>query len=117
LTSRIVTLQITQHRPNPAVAVLELKGSIHAGPDCHHLEEETLNAMNGNENRFVLDLSGVTHIDSAAVGTIVKCFSRAKKSGKTLCLAGLTGMVAGTLKLTQVDKVIQVYPTASQAAE
>jgi anti-anti-sigma factor len=117
LTTRIFTLQVNHRRPEPTVAVLELKGSIHAGPDCQLLQQELGNVAHGKDHRVIFDLSGVTHIDSAAIGTIVTCFSRVKKSGGTLCLAGPTGMVEGTLKLTRVDQVIPVYPTASAAAE
>ncbi len=116
MAAKIVTLQVARREHSPAITVFELTGSIHAGPDCQRLQQEFDTLTPGNEKRFILDLSGVTHVDSAAIGTIVMCFSRVKKSGGMLCLAGAKGMVAGTLKLTQVDKAIKVYPTAAEAA-
>lgn len=117
MAAKIVTLQVRRREHSPSVTVIELAGSIHAGPDCQRLQQEFEPLAPGNAMRFVLDLSGVSHIDSAAIGTIVMCFSRVKKSGGVLCLAGAHGMVAGTLKLTQVDKAIRMYPDASTAAE
>jgi anti-sigma B factor antagonist len=115
VAAKIVTLQIARREHAPGVTVLELAGSILAGPDCQRLQHEFETIAPGNQY-FVLDLSGVTHVDSAAIGTIVMCFSHVKKAGGKLCLAGAKGMVQGTLKLTQVDKVIHVYPTAAEAA-
>lgn len=96
---------------------MELRGSIHAGPDCQLLQQELGNVAHGRDQHVVFDLSGVTHIDSAAIGTIVTCFSRVKKSGGTLSLAGAKGMVEGTIKLTQVDKVIKLYASAAEATQ
>jgi anti-sigma B factor antagonist len=116
VATKILTLQVTRREHSPAVTVLELAGSIHLGPDCHRLQEEFENLAPGSEKRFVLDLSGVSHVDSAAIGSIVRCFSLVKRSGGTLCIAGAKGMVESSLKLTQIDKVIKLYPTAAAAA-
>jgi len=70
-----------------------------------------------NEKSFIFDLSAVNHVDSAAVGQIVKSYSKLKKSGGTLRIAGAKGMVEGVLKLTQVHKTIELFPTAQDAAK
>lgn len=116
MSIKILTLQITNRSQTPGVTVLEMKGSIHAGPDCNLLSQEVDKLIEAKANRVVLDLTGVTHIDSAAIGSIVMCFSKVKRAGGVLCLAGAQGMVEGTLKLTQIDKVIRIFPTASDAA-
>jgi len=116
LTTKILTVQITHRQYKPGVAVLEMKGSIHSGPDCQRIEHELEALLRESKTHVIFDLSGVTHIDSAAVGTIVTCFSRLKRCGGALRLAGVRGMVEGTLKLTQVHRVIGLYPTASAAA-
>lgn len=116
MTIKILTLQITNRSLKPGVAVLEMKGSIHAGPDCNLLSQEVDKLVQANTNQVVLDVAAVTHIDSAAIGCIVMCFSKMKRAGGVLCLAGAQGMVEGTLKLTQIDKVIPIFPSASDAA-
>ena len=67
--------------------------------------------------RIVLDLARVTYMDSSGIGALVKCFSKLKKSGGALRLAGVKGMVEGVLKLTRVNTVIGTYPTADAASE
>ena len=116
MSTRIFTLQITSRAHQPGVGVLEMKGSIHAGPDCNLLSQEVDKLIQAKSKGVVLDLAGVTHIDSAAIGMIVMCFSKVKRAGGVLCLARATGMVEGTLKLTQVDRAIRLFPTVSEAA-
>jgi len=94
-----------------------MSGSILMGPDCQRIEQELEQLLRQNETRVIFDLSGISTIDSSGVGKIVSCFSRLKKSGGSLRLAGLKGMVEHAFKLTQVHKVIGIYPTASDASE
>lgn len=110
-------LEITKGQLQDGVAVLTLRGSIHTGPDCRRVEHEVDDLVRGNQTRAIFDLTGVTHIDSAAIGTVVRCYARLKNAGGMLRLAGCNGMIESSLKLTKVDKVIGIFSTASAAAE
>jgi anti-anti-sigma factor len=112
-----VILHIHKTIPKTGVIVLQMKGSIHSGPDCRRLEQETETLIGAKEVFVIFDLSQITHIDSAAIGSIVRCFSRLKTSGGYLRLAGCTGMIEASIKLTQLHKVLELFPTASAAAE
>lgn len=110
-------LHLARTTPKQGVTVLQMKGSIHSGPDCRRVEQETETLISAKENFLIFDLSDVTHIDSAAIGSIVRCFSRLKSSGGYLRLAGCSGMIEASIKLTQLHKVLELYPTAAAAAE
>lgn len=110
-------LHLTKANPKSGVAIVHLHGSVHCGPDCRRLEQETDLLIGSKENFVVFDFSQVTHIDSAAVGTIVRCYSKLKNSGGFLRLAGCTGMIECSLKLTQLHKVLEIYPNAASAVE
>jgi len=112
-----VILEITKGQIKDGIAVLTLRGSIHTGPDCRRVEHEVEDLVRSNQTRAIFDLTGITHIDSAAIGTVVRCYSKLKNAGGMLRLAGCNGMIDSSLKLTKVDKVIGIFPTASAAAE
>jgi anti-anti-sigma factor len=112
-----VILHFTKASPKPGVAVLHFRGSIHSGPDCRRVEQETEILIGAKETFVIFDLTHVTHIDSSAIGSIVRCFSRLKTSGGYLRLAGCSGMIESSIKLTQLHKVLELYPTAAAAAE
>jgi anti-anti-sigma factor len=109
-------LQITKREIKPGIVVLEIKGAIHMGPACHQITQEVEHLLGRNENRLIFDLTKASFLDSGGLGEIVRCFSKAKKSGGSLRLAGVQGMVATVIKITKVDKVIEMYPTAVDAA-
>ncbi len=114
---RIERVQIQKKEIKPGIIVFEMSGSIHMGTECERIDREIEEHLQKKENRLIFDLAGVTHIDSAVVGLIVRNHSRLTRSGGALRLAGAKGMVEGVLKLTQVNKVIPLYATALEASE
>jgi anti-anti-sigma factor len=110
-------MDCTKKHIRPGVVVLEMTGSIRIGPNCRQLDQQVDELIRQNERWVIFDLSGVTFVDSAGIGTIVKSLGRLKELGGTLRLAGVKGMVEGVLKLTQIIKVIEVYPTAADASQ
>ncbi len=109
--------EVTKHQVMPGVTALRMKGSIHTGPDCRRLEHEVTELIREGHKRVIFDVSALTHIDSAAIGSIIRCFSSLKKSQGDLRLAGASGMLEGTLKLTKVDRIISTFPTVAAASE
>lgn len=110
-------MKFAKKQIDPGIVVLEMTGRFVMGPDCQQIDREVDAHILRDEKSFIFDLSAVDHVDSAAVGQIVKSYSKLKKSGGTLRLAGVKGMVAGALTLTQVHKVIEMFPTAQEAAK
>jgi anti-sigma B factor antagonist len=109
-------MELTKKQIQPGVVVLEMRGSIRIGANCRQIEQAVEDMIRRNETRVIFDLSGVSFIDSSGIGTFVKCLAKLKKLGGTLRLTGVKGMVEGVLKLTQIDRVLEVYPTASEAS-
>lgn len=110
-------LHITKANPKSGVTIVHLNGSVHCGPDCHRLEQETDRLVGSKDNFVVFDFAHVTHIDSAAIGTLVRCYSKLKNSGGFLRLSGCTGMIECSLKLAQLHKVLEIYPNNALAVE
>ena len=109
-------MEFTKKQIQSGVVVLEMTGSIRMGPNCQQIEQALDDLIRRQETWVIFDLSGVSFIDSSGVGTIVRCLARLKKLGGTLRLTGVKDMVDGVLKLTQIDRVIEIYPTASEAS-
>ena len=108
---------LLQKEIKPGIWVFELSGRVQMGPDCKRVDQEVESHIAKNETHIILDMAAVDHIDSAFVGQIVKSFSRLSKSGGSLRLAALSRMVEGVVNMTQLNRVIQIYPTALAASE
>ena len=56
----------------------------------------------------VLDLSGLTMIDSAGIGMLLLANDRSAKQGKTLRLRGEQGHVAKDVELSRLEQLIPI---------
>lgn len=110
-------LHLSKHQIKPGITVIDMKGSIHAGTDCRRLESETAALIADKVKLVIFDFTNISHMDSSAIGSLVRSHTELKKSGGVLRLAGVKGMLEGVLKMTKVDKLLQVFPTALAAAE
>jgi anti-sigma B factor antagonist len=109
-------LEIKTKEIMPGIVVLELTGRITMGPDCWQIEKEVGQLLSQNQKHIILDLSGISIVDSTGIGQIVRCLSKLKNSGVSLRLGGLKGMVEGVFNMTRVDQAIGIYSTVVEAA-
>jgi anti-sigma B factor antagonist len=65
--------------------------------------------------KLVLDLSGVTSIDSAGIGELALLQSWAQEKNAYLKIAGANPLVRTLLDLTNLDSVMEVHPTLDSA--
>ncbi len=64
---------------------------------------------------LVLDMSGLSFLDSAGVGALVSLFVSRRNAGKTLALASLTQQGTAVLQVSGLLKLLPVYPSVEQA--
>lgn len=68
----------------------------------------------GNTN-VVIDLSGVTFMDSSGFGTLLGATRRLRPAGGGLHLAGANSTIQRMLRLTRLDTIMELYDTAEEA--
>jgi anti-sigma B factor antagonist len=112
-----VILDFTKRTLQPGMAALEMRGSIHCGPECARLEREVDGLIAARDTLVIFDMAGLTHADSAGIGAIVKCLTKLKNAGGGLRIAAAQSMIQYSLKLTKVDMLIEIFPTVDQAAK
>lgn len=64
---------------------------------------------------LVLDMSGLSFLDSSGVGAIVSLFVSRKHAGKTLVLANLTKQGIAVLQVSGLMKLIPTFATVDEA--
>jgi anti-sigma B factor antagonist len=109
-------LEIQTKDLQPDIVVLELKGRITIGRDCKELEWAVEKLVGEGRKKVIFDLSGVTTVDSTGIGIIVMSSGRIKKAGGQLRIAGATAHVEEVLKMTNIDQIVALHPTAAAAA-
>jgi len=110
-------VEIRKNVLQSGVVVMEVTGRVCMGEECRKVEEALCVFAGAQGGKVVLDLHGVNHIDSSAIGTFVRCFTRIKNAGGTLCIAGTAGMVDKALRMAHLDRVIGFHASANAAAD
>ena len=65
--------------------------------------------------RMVIDLAGIEAVDSAGLGELVLLHMWADSSGYTLKFSGARKSVRNVLELTNLDQVLDLYPSVPDA--
>lgn len=101
----------------PATRVITISGKLLLGAGCAELETLVPQLVSSGTRNLVFDLSGVTRIDSTGIGRFIDTYGRLKKTGGQMRLAGVSGPVRESFRLTRLDSVFSFYPTVEAACE
>src|SRR5580704_4101164 len=93
--------------------VLELVGRITLGDSV--LRDRVGELSSGSEPIVILDLSGISYIDSAGIGALVSSFTLLRNIKKELLICHPLLNVTDLLQVTQLASVFQVFPSVEQA--
>jgi anti-sigma B factor antagonist len=97
------------------VEIISLQGKITIGSGDTQLREVITNAVNAGKNKILLDLSGVTTIDSSGIGELVGSYTTATNRGGKLKLLHLPAKLNELLHVTQLITVFEVYENEKEA--
>ena len=67
-------------------------------------------------SKLVLDLSGVSFLDSAGVGALVSLFVGRRSQGKVLALAALPPQAKAVVMVAGLHNMLPIYATVEEAA-
>lgn len=98
------------------VTVVDCSGRILFGEESAILRDSVRSLLTAN-NQVVLNLSGVSYIDSGGLGTLVALYTTARNAGGAVKLAALTQRVGDLLQVTKLLTVFEVYDTVEAAVD
>ncbi|MBI3210823.1 MAG: STAS domain-containing protein [Candidatus Solibacter usitatus] len=96
-------------REQDGIAILDLKGRLVVGEAAGKLRETTSQLIASGHNSIILNLAGVQYIDSTGLGTMVICFTSAKKSGGMMKLLKMNRRNLELLVVTKLATVFEVF--------
>jgi anti-anti-sigma factor len=70
---------------------------------------DEVKALIPHAKKIILDLTGLTQMDSMGLGTIVALYVSAKTSGTTIILINLSPRIRDLFRITNVWSVLEVY--------
>jgi len=96
--------------------VLRVEGELDLST-CEELEAAIREAEGSNPPTLVLDLSGVTFLDSMGLGTLVKADERARAQGRRLLLVAPPEPAARVFRITVLDERFQFVDSLAGITE
>ena len=108
-----MTLKIDSHEAD-GVVIVNCQGRIVFGEESAHLRE-SLKSLLASSRKLILNLSGVSYIDSGGLGTLVGVYSSARSAGADIKLTGLGKRLRDVLQITKLVTVFEVYDNEQQA--
>src|SRR6201986_1594986 len=112
-----MSLTIERQDVAAATSVVALHGKLMLGESAAQLENLVPELLKTGRKNLVFDLSGVTHIDSTGIGRFIDTYSRLGQEGGQIRLAGATGTVRDSFRVTRLDTVFPFYATVEAACQ
>lgn len=109
------TLQVSVRQQN-ASAVVAVGGDVDLNTSPF-LRDRLLALLDGPPKRIVLDLAGVTYMDSSGVGTIVELKRKVERRKGELLLAALQPRVRSVFEITKLDSFFTIADTVEEALQ
>ena len=102
-------LLITAQRQLGSITILDLRGNIDLGEASLVLRRAIRDLVDSARTKIILNFSQVNSMDSAGVGELAGAYVPVKSKGGELKFLNPTKKVHDMLKITQLDKVFEVY--------
>lgn len=110
----MVNLYINERRIG-SVTVLDLKGRIRIGGGSLELHRAISCLVDEGKVQILLNLAGVTHIDSSGLGELVSSHVTVSNKGGALKLSHLTERLRDLMTITKLLTVFEVHDNESEA--
>jgi anti-sigma B factor antagonist len=95
--------------------IIELSGKITIGAGDVKIRELIEESLAAGRKNILLDLNGVSTIDSSGIGEMVACYTTVTKNGGHLKLLRLSPKINDILQVTQLITVFDVFDDEEEA--
>lgn len=99
------------------IVILDLRGKITIGDGSVLLRDTVENLLQAGRNRIILNLGGVSYVDSSGIGELVSRYTTTKNMGGRLKLLNLPKKIKDLLMITKLLTVFEIYEDEQAALE
>lgn len=110
--TRILSIDV---RKAGSVVILKMAGRVTIGDANDALAHELRRQLDAGTKQLVVDLSGVTQIDSSGIATLVRAYATFDRDGGKLKLLHLGGHVLEIFMVTRLIDAIPVFQDEAAA--
>jgi anti-sigma B factor antagonist len=100
-----------------AHTILHISGTLALGEATRALQERFEKAAGESGSAMILEMSGLEHLDSTAIGVLVGGLKRFEAQGRRFYLVNPRERVASVFRITHLDSVFRTFPTIEAAVK
>ncbi|MFZ5968773.1 MAG: STAS domain-containing protein [Bacillota bacterium] len=106
---------IIETKLKEGIKIIKLSGEVNFD---NYLEfgESLLRSIQGSEN-IILDMDGLTYLNSMGLSAIVKAYSKARRDERELKLASLKENIEKLFVITKLNRLIDICDTVESAVQ
>jgi anti-sigma B factor antagonist len=97
------------------VAFIEAKGSLIGGDETDKLRQAVAGFIEREYQKLIIDLSGVTYMNSTAIGVLVSAHTSYSRKGWQVKLCGVNKNIDSIFVITRLTLVFDVHDTRDAA--
>ena len=106
-----------QEEARGAHTIVKIEGTLALGENTRMLQERFEEIESDRNGAVILDLSGLEHLDSTAVGVLVGGLKRFDAQGRRFFLVNPRERVASVFRITHLDSIFRTFPSVQAAIE
>ena len=97
------------------VVVVDVTGKITLGDATELLKDKVNSLVNQGHTHLVLNLAGVSYMDSAGLGVMMAAYTTAKAQGGSVKLLSLTKRITDLLSITKLSTIFETFDSETDA--
>ncbi len=110
-------MEISQETIAPGKAVIRLQGKVMISEAPDRIGAAVEELMRAGTHTVIIDLSGVTALDSTGIGYLIAGYNRIMAAAGEMRMAGATGHILQNFRVNQLNRVFAFYPSVEEAAK
>ena len=102
-------------REAQGITILDLSGRLVMGQECNSLREQVTQLLGAKKSAILLNLGGLTYVDSSGIGILVESVINTAKEGGRLKLVNLPRLLHNTLMVHRLLAAFEVFDQEEEA--
>ncbi len=104
-----------QEEARGAHVIIRISGTLALGENTRLLQEAFEGIATDKSGALILDMAGLEHLDSTAVGVLVGGLKRFEGQGRRFYLVSPRERVASVFRITHLDSVFRTFGSVDEA--
>jgi anti-sigma B factor antagonist len=97
------------------ITILDVQGTVTVGEQAERLRDKVRSVVQEGARRILVNMAGISYVDSAGLGELIAAYTTTKRQGGTLKLLNTTKRLNDLLVITKLATVFETFEDEAEA--